>query len=145
MPYADVNGVRLFHTERGDGPPLLCVMGLASDSQGWGLQLDALSERFRTIVFDNRDAGRSTQADADYEIADLAEDTIALADHLGLDRFHLLGYGLALVLVFIGIKMLLLEVYKIPVGVALLGVAALIAGSIVLSVLRPPRPPAGPG
>jgi tellurite resistance protein TerC len=61
------------------------------------------------------------------------------------DRFHLLGYGLALVLVFIGIKMLLLEVYKIPVGVALLGVAVLIAGSIVLSVLRPPRQPPGPG
>ena len=61
------------------------------------------------------------------------------------DRFHLLGYGLALVLVFIGIKMLLLEVYKIPVGVALLGVAVLIAGSIVLSVLRPPRQPPEPG
>jgi pimeloyl-ACP methyl ester carboxylesterase len=94
MPFADVNGVRLFHTERGDGPPLLCVMGLASDSQGWGLQLDALSERFRTIVFDNRDVGRSTQSDADYEIADLADDAIGLADHLGLDRFHLLGISL---------------------------------------------------
>jgi len=54
------------------------------------------------------------------------------------ERFHLLSYGLALVLVFIGIKMLLLEIYKIPVGVALLGVAALIGGAIALSLLRPP-------
>ncbi len=94
MPYADVNGVRLFHTEQGDGEPLLCVMGLASDSQGWGLQMEALSESFRVIVFDNRDVGRSTQCEADYDIADLADDAIALADHLGLDRFHLLGISL---------------------------------------------------
>lgn len=94
MPFADVNGVRLFHTEQGTGPPLLCVMGLASDSQGWGTQMGALSERFRTIVFDNRDVGRSTTCEDDYDIADLADDAIALADHLELDRFHLLGISL---------------------------------------------------
>jgi tellurite resistance protein TerC len=53
------------------------------------------------------------------------------------DRFHLLNYGLALVLVFIGVKMLLLEVYKIPIGIALAVVAALIGGAIALSLLRP--------
>ncbi len=94
MPHADVNGVRLFHSEQGDGPPLLCVMGLASDSQGWGLQTEALSEAFRVIVFDNRDVGQSTMSSEDYDIADLADDAIALADHLGLDRFHLLGISL---------------------------------------------------
>lgn len=94
MPFADVNGMRLFHTEQGEGPPLLCVMGLASDSQGWGLQLEALSNRLRTIVFDNRDVGRSSLCEGDYEIADLAEDAVALADHLALDRFHLLGISL---------------------------------------------------
>jgi tellurite resistance protein TerC len=54
------------------------------------------------------------------------------------DRFHLLNRGLAMVLVFIGGKMLLLEVYKIPIGIALGIVALLIGGSIVLSLLRPP-------
>lgn len=49
-------------------------------------------------------------------------------------RFHLLAYGLALVLVFIGIKMLLVDVYKIPAGWALLVTAILIAGSIILSL-----------
>src|SRR5690606_33802241 len=42
------------------------------------------------------------------------------------DRFHLLPYGLALVLVFIGAKMLLAEVYKLPVLLALGVVAAII-------------------
>jgi tellurite resistance protein TerC len=50
------------------------------------------------------------------------------------DRFSLLKYGLALVLVFIGVKMLLIDVYKIPVLVSLGVVAVIIATSIVLSL-----------
>jgi tellurite resistance protein TerC len=50
------------------------------------------------------------------------------------DRFHLLAYGLALVLVFIGVKMLLLDVYKIPIGIALAVTAAIIAISMFASL-----------
>ena len=50
------------------------------------------------------------------------------------DRFHLLAYGLALVLIFIGTKMLLLDVYKIPITVALSVTAALIVASIFASL-----------
>lgn len=50
------------------------------------------------------------------------------------DRFHLLAYGLALVLVFIGTKMLLIDFYKIPIGVALAVTASLIAASIFASL-----------
>ena len=50
------------------------------------------------------------------------------------DRFHLLAYGLALVLIFIGGKMLLIDFVKIPIGYALLVTATLIAGSIFLSL-----------
>jgi pimeloyl-ACP methyl ester carboxylesterase len=94
VPVADVNGLRLFHDERGEGEPLLCVMGLASDHRAWELQMEAFAQQHRAIVFDNRDVGQSTICEDDYEISDLADDTIALADHLGLDRFHLLGISL---------------------------------------------------
>ena len=50
-------------------------------------------------------------------------------------RFHLLAYGLALVLVFIGGKMLLIDVYKIPIGIALLVTAGLIVASVIASVV----------
>ena len=53
------------------------------------------------------------------------------------DRFHMLGHGLALVLLFIGTKMLIAGFYKIPIGIALIVVAALIAGSIFASLWRP--------
>jgi tellurite resistance protein TerC len=55
------------------------------------------------------------------------------------DRFHLLPYGLALVLMFIGLKMLLVDVYKVPVGWSLAVVALTIAATMALSVIRPPR------
>lgn len=59
------------------------------------------------------------------------------------DRFHLLAYGLALVLIFIGTKMLLLDVYKIPIAVALSVTAALIAASIFASLYSTRKSVAG--
>ena len=50
------------------------------------------------------------------------------------DRFHLLKYGLAFILVFIGVKMLLLEVYKIPIGFALAVVGVILVVSMVGSL-----------
>jgi tellurite resistance protein TerC len=56
------------------------------------------------------------------------------------DRFHLLPYGLAIVLVFIGTKMLIIDLYKIPVLVSLLAVALIIGATVALSLLRPAKP-----
>lgn len=55
------------------------------------------------------------------------------------DRFHLLAYGLAVVLIFIGIKMLISGFYAIPVAVALVVVAVLVGASMVASVMIKPR------
>lgn len=52
------------------------------------------------------------------------------------DRFSLLKYGLAAVLVFIGVKMILIDVYKIPIGFSLAVVATFIGISIGLSLRR---------
>lgn len=54
------------------------------------------------------------------------------------DRFSLLNYGLALVLIFIGCKMLLLDIIHIPVYVSLPVVAVFIGGAIWLSLRRRP-------
>jgi pimeloyl-ACP methyl ester carboxylesterase len=46
------------------------------------------------IIFDNRDSGRSSQAEGDYTIADLADDVAGLMDALDLRRAHLLGLSM---------------------------------------------------
>ncbi len=63
-----------------------------------------------------------------------------------IDRFHLLKYGLGLVLSFVGVKMILgmglgswMAPYHIPITISLGAVAGLIGGSVVLSLLFPPR------
>jgi tellurite resistance protein TerC len=61
------------------------------------------------------------------------------------ERFHLLSYGLAIVLVFIGAKMLLLDVYKIPVAWSLGVTVAVLAMTMVLSLKFPPKPGQGGG
>lgn len=66
-----------------------------------------------------------------------------------MDKFYYLRVGLALVLCFVGVKMLIADVYKIPIAVSLAVVATLLAGSIAASLLRPPERrlprPAGAG
>jgi tellurite resistance protein TerC len=64
----------------------------------------------------------------------------ALAAMLG--RFHYLKVGLGLVLAFVGVKMLLVDLYKIPILVSLAIVVLLLGTSVLASMLRPPtRPP----
>jgi tellurite resistance protein TerC len=54
------------------------------------------------------------------------------------NKFHLLNYGLAVILVFIGTKMCLIDLYKIPVGVSLGVVVGILAATMFLSVRSAP-------
>lgn len=61
------------------------------------------------------------------------------------DRFHLLKVGLSLVLVFVGLKMLVVEAYKVPVAWSLGIIGLLVGGSVAASLIWPKAPhPAGP-
>jgi tellurite resistance protein TerC len=65
-----------------------------------------------------------------------------------VERFHLLSYGLALILIFVGLKMLWLnEMFdgKFPISWSLGVIGALLLGSIVASLLRPIKPAAPAG
>lgn len=53
-----------------------------------------------------------------------------------IDRFIYLKLGLSLVLMFVGAKMLLIDVYKVPIAVSLGVIAAILATSIVASIVR---------
>jgi len=109
---APVNGIEVAYQEAGDpeGEPLLLIMGLATQMLAWDEELCAmLAERgFRVVRFDNRDIGRSTKIDtagvpkrtdmllgrrrtAPYLLRDMADDTTALMDHLGIESAHLVG------------------------------------------------------
>ena len=57
----------------------------------------------------------------------------------GADRLSLLKYGLAIVLMFIGVRMLLIDIYRFPVGFPLAVVAAIIGASVWASLCKEAR------
>ncbi len=89
------NGQTLYWESYGEGKPLILTMGIGYDSTLWGLhQVPFFSEHFKTIIFDNRDVGRSSKATKAYVIADMADDVAGLMDGLGIERTHLLGLSM---------------------------------------------------
>jgi tellurite resistance protein TerC len=54
-----------------------------------------------------------------------------------LNKFHLLKYGLSLVLIFVGGKMLIADLYKVPIVASLATITVLIVGAVVASLVFP--------
>jgi tellurite resistance protein TerC len=61
-----------------------------------------------------------------------------------MDKFYYLKVGLSAVLVFVGAKMVLTEIYKIPVGVSLGVIAAILTVAVAASLVRARRLEAEP-
>lgn len=88
--------VGLHHREEGDpqGPPVLLAPSLGTTMAMWDELAGALGERYRVIRFDTRGHGDSPVPNGPYTTDDLADDVLALADRLGIDRFALVGISL---------------------------------------------------
>ncbi|GGB18982.1 hypothetical protein GCM10011492_06070 [Flexivirga endophytica] len=108
------HGIRLCYrvTGEADAIPVLLVSGMSQDLTTWPQDfVDGLAAQgFRVIQHDNRDIGRSTpmttrpptllhqltgraRPDA-YTLEDMAQDSVALLDHLGVRRAHLIGQSM---------------------------------------------------
>lgn len=94
MPTIRTSRLRIYYELNGEGEPLLLIRGLGSTCDGFTAQVEGLSPHFRVISFDNRCVGRSDQPQEPFTIADMADDTAALMDALGLDSAHVFGVSL---------------------------------------------------
>lgn len=93
---ADHSPVELHH--RVDGPPgapvLVLGPSLGTDLHLFDAQVDALADDYRIIRYDLPGHGDSPLTDGPYTVRGLARDVIALADRLGVERFHYAGVSL---------------------------------------------------
>lgn len=95
MPGLDITtGTRLHYESAGEGSPVLMIQGVGVIGEGWRPQMEALGDRHRMIAFDNRGIGQSAPLEGDITVEELARDTLALADALELETFHLVGHSL---------------------------------------------------
>ena len=95
MPRAVVNGTELFHEVDGVGASCLVLHGgLGVDHTLYRRTLGQLATPMQLVYVDHRCNGRSGRPPlATLTMEQLADDAVGLADHLGLDRFRLLGHS----------------------------------------------------
>ncbi|MDP9069418.1 MAG: alpha/beta hydrolase [Actinomycetota bacterium] len=93
MPIADLGASQLYYKTHGEGPPVLGIMGFGLDQRFWSSQIAGVVGTHSFITFDNRGVGRST-GEPPQSIDEMAEDTIALLDHLGLEKTVLFGVSM---------------------------------------------------
>ncbi|MSQ15207.1 MAG: alpha/beta hydrolase [Dehalococcoidia bacterium] len=95
MPIETINGFRMYYEVHGNGYPFVWVhgtLGGGEGSEGFSKNhAQALSNRFRLILYDRRTAGRSESPTEGYSMAIFAEDVLALLKELGVGRAHILG------------------------------------------------------
>lgn len=94
MPFVVANGLRTFHREVGEGPPLLLIAGNGMEHTTFDEQLPSFSRHFRCIVYDLRGIGRSDVPDDGYDTRTMAADAFALLDAIGVRQAHVAGYSL---------------------------------------------------
>ena len=94
MPKTLLNGIHIYYEVYGQGEPILLIMGLGGSALAWQSQTPTFSQHLRVIAYDNRDAGRSEKLEAEYSMADMADDAAALLDHLGIASAHVYGVSM---------------------------------------------------
>jgi len=93
MPHVSIGDADIYYEEQGQGPVLMLVPGLGGQGAFWGPQVKDFSRDFRVIVHDHRGAGRSTHSRIRYSVDQMAADTVALMDRLGIERAHYVGHS----------------------------------------------------
>ena len=93
MPKLPIDDGHLFYEIHGEGPPLFATAGLGGMGAFWRPQLEAWVPHFKVILHDHRGTGQSSRDRIQYSVPQMARDLIALADGLGIDRFHYVGHS----------------------------------------------------
>ena len=79
----------------GDRPTLLLLHGwTATSALNWFACYTALARRFDVVAIDHRGHGRGIRSRRRFRLEDCADDAVALADRLGIDRFVPVGYSM---------------------------------------------------
>ena len=97
MPHATADdGTRLYFEETGSGTPVIFVHEFAGDLRSWEPQMRHFGQRHRAIAYNARGYPPSDVPEhpSSYGQARAADDILAVLDHLGIDRAHIVGLSM---------------------------------------------------
>jgi pimeloyl-ACP methyl ester carboxylesterase len=93
--YADVNGLRMYYEIYGEGTPLVLLHGgMLTIGLNFAGMIPTLAQRHQVIAVELQGHGRTADIDRAFTPAAFAADVVALLDHLGIDRAHVLGHSM---------------------------------------------------
>jgi pimeloyl-ACP methyl ester carboxylesterase len=97
MAFFKRGNARIYYEDTGSGEPLIAIHGLIENTTYWSLSgvSDTLAQNFRFISMDMRGHGRTVVEGepSGFDDETMGDDLIALADHLKLERFHVLSHS----------------------------------------------------
>jgi pimeloyl-ACP methyl ester carboxylesterase len=92
---ADTTDGKVGYRILGAGPPLVLIMGYGGTMEVWDRRfVDALAQHYRVVIFDNAGIGRTQSLHAPLTIDEMANQTSALIQTLGLRRPDVLGWSM---------------------------------------------------
>lgn len=94
MPYAPVNGIDLFYSERGSGTPMVLCHGVGGNHASWHYQVAFFARWYRVIAIDHRGFGNSRDVPDSPGRSAFVDDLTGLLDHLGVQRAVLVAQSM---------------------------------------------------
>jgi len=99
MPKIKVRDIEMYYEIRGEGRPLLMIMGFLANADCWDplCLMPTLTDRYKLILFDNRGSGRTDypgDPGEEFTIRLMADDAAALLDALGIEHAHVMGISM---------------------------------------------------
>jgi pimeloyl-ACP methyl ester carboxylesterase len=92
--YASVNGVRMYYELHGQGDPLLLLHGGATSIEVFEPQIPVFSHEFRVVAPEQMGQGRTADVPKrDFHYHEMAEDTVALMDQIGIADAFIVGWS----------------------------------------------------
>lgn len=94
--YADVNGLHMYYEIHGEqGTPLVLLHGgVMTIDLTWADSIPTLARKHRVIAVEFQAHGRTADIDRDLTNGAPAGDVVALLDHLGIERAHVMGHSM---------------------------------------------------
>jgi pimeloyl-ACP methyl ester carboxylesterase len=90
------DGVKLYYEETGQGVPVVFVHEFAADHRSWELQMRHFGQRYRCVTYGARGYPPSDvpESPESYSQDIAADDILAVMDHLGIDKAHIVGLSM---------------------------------------------------
>jgi len=94
MPTIATNGIKMSWQERGQGEPLILIMGLGAPGSVWEEHVKEYEKHFRCYLLDNRGAGDSDKPAGPYTTAMMAADVAGMMDAAGIGAARVAGISM---------------------------------------------------